>query len=199
MIVLRANVAKTLRYHVNLPIESLRDIVSRCLILSVIRKTIIFIAFITGLSVEANLWTPESLKESYNHLNTSSKKHFHKTLLNVLERQSLATKYQQRKIKVYTTSHSTQVLDLLFDQAFASINDPSIVCQFGGWMTHIENGECLPPWSRSVRNDPELDIFGENYRNSCGGANLFRCNPVIFGPGDDEKGICTTTDDSDPN
>ena len=167
--------------------------------MSVISITAIFIAFMIGLCAEANLWTPESLKESYNLLNRNSKRQFHKELLNILERQSLATKYQQRKIKVYTSSRSSQLLNLLFDQAFASINDPSIVCQFGGWMTHVENSECLPPWSRSVRNDPALEIFGEKYRNSCGGANLFRCNPVIFGPGDDDKGLCTTTDDSDPN
>ncbi len=144
-------------------------------------------------------WNQARVEEGYATLKMKEKVKFHRTLMMALERQALTTQYEQSKIEVYTTYHSNLFVDLLIQQAHASMDDKTVRCQFGGWMTSIKNSKCAPPWKRSVRDDSSLDKFGGKYAHSCGGANLFRCNPIIFGPGEDGHGICTTTDDNDPN
>ncbi len=156
-----------------------------------------------GLSITSTLAIDDfylsNMDKVYASFNRTQRIQFHKNFLNILERETLKTEYEQKKIKVYTSYQSLDFLNLWVDSAQASLDDPTIFCNFGGWVTNIEASKCLAPWSRSVKNDPELDIFGDHYAHSCGGANLFRCNPLVFGPGDDGKGFCVSTDDSDPN
>lgn len=158
----------------------------------------LFIGFNSIVLASEFEWTQERLSVAYSKLSISQRKDLHINLLNSLDQQARKTDYEQEKINVYLTVNKLYFLESILDSAYASIDDPTIYCHFGGWMTTIKNSKCQAPWSRSVRNNAELEIFGKKYRNSCGGANLFRCNPLIFGPGDDGKGICTTTDDSDP-
>uniref|UniRef100_UPI003AF31783 hypothetical protein n=1 Tax=Halobacteriovorax sp. TaxID=2020862 RepID=UPI003AF31783 len=164
-----------------------------------INLALVFTALATSVSAADYQWTNERVDIAYGQLSLGERKEFHFNLMKVLEQKAKKTKYEQEKINVYLTQNNFYLLENLFNSAYATIEDPTIFCNFGGWMTNIKNGKCVAPWSRSVRDNPEMEIFGEGYKNSCGGANLFRCNPIIFGPGDDGKGICTTTDDSDPN
>ncbi len=169
----------------------------------IIVSAILILSFF-NLSIFASIesdshWNQQLVEESYKSLDFKEKITLHKTLMLVLERQSIKTRYEQRKIEVYTSYNSTYFLDTLFEQAQASLGDETVACHFGGWMTLVENSKCVPPWKRSVRDSSKLDRFGGKYTKSCGGPSLFRCNPVVFGPGEDGDGICTSTDDSDPN
>jgi hypothetical protein len=55
-------------------------------------------------------------------------------------------------------------------------------CLFGGWVSKIrsESGKCKRPW-KAKSYATQLGV--EPYTPKCGGKNLFRCNPTIFGPG----------------
>ncbi len=76
------------------------------------------------------------------------------------------------------------------------------MCNFGGWMSFFDSkGNCLPPWKSIVREDDGIADFGHPYtrKYSCGANGLFRCNPLVFGPGESGKGHCVSTDDKDPS
>lgn len=65
------------------------------------------------------------------------------------------------------------------------------VCIYGGWASYQDRqGRCNAPWNYS-QSDPLLQ-YGPTYspNHYCGGDKLFRCNPILFGPGDDGKGRC---------
>ncbi|MBC97529.1 MAG: hypothetical protein CME63_07250 [Halobacteriovoraceae bacterium] len=155
--------------------------------------------------IHAKDFHPDTIRLAYDDLTFKEKTEFHHTLMKVLEIQTKSTKYSDPKINVllekisqHNFSGPDSFIDLFLPSTFA--NDPTLYCHFGGWMATMDNDEnCMLPWSRWVRGDAEMETFGATYEHSCGGANLFRCNPLIFGPGEDGKGICTTTDDSDPN
>jgi len=57
------------------------------------------------------------------------------------------------------------------------------LCFFGGWPSQTEGNKCKEPWKYDMSGS-----FSSNYDSSsyCGSPNLFRCNPVLFGPGDGE-------------
>lgn len=54
-------------------------------------------------------------------------------------------------------------------------------CFFGGWMTSQGSNWCHEPWKHT--EEPQIKEFGPTYNNEnyCGGKDLFRCNPVLFG------------------
>lgn len=54
-------------------------------------------------------------------------------------------------------------------------------CFFGGWMTSQGPTWCHEPWKHT--KNPVISSFGPTYNKEsyCGGKDLFRCNPVIFG------------------
>lgn len=158
------------------------------------------------VSVQANdnsaLFNSHNIENVYDSLSREQKVEFHEKLMKILERKTLTANFETEQFEVYTTSHFIQFLDAVISTAHASLDDPTIFCNFGGWVTGVNSGNCQYPWSRAVRNDSELDIFGDKYSHSCGGANLFRCNPLVFGAGEPEdegKGFCVTTNDRDPN
>ncbi len=62
-------------------------------------------------------------------------------------------------------------------------------CLFGGWISFRRNGRCKTPWNKSVRDD--VSRSNTNSYTACGASHLFRCNPVIFGPGPDEAQMRT--------
>ncbi len=79
--------------------------------------------------------------------------------------------------------------------------DSRPMCNFGGWMSLFDKeGNCMPPWKRFVKEDDGIADFGQPYTSkfSCG-KNLFRCNPLVFGPANDGKGHCVLTNDKDAN
>jgi len=76
------------------------------------------------------------------------------------------------------------------------------MCNYGGWMSFFDKeGNCLPPWKSIVREDDGIADYGHPYTSkySCGANGLFRCNPLVFGPGESGKGHCVSTNDKDPN
>ena len=79
-------------------------------------------------------------------------------------------------------------------------------CFFGGWITNQSPVWCNEPWKHA--NTEKAKEFGPTYssENYCGGKDLFRCNPVLFGMpknpdprlGDNpERGICIKIDSYD--
>ncbi len=58
------------------------------------------------------------------------------------------------------------------------------ICFFGGWPSYKRKGMCKEPWKFNM--NPE---FGLSYDKDhfCGHKNMFRCNPILFGPGDGEN------------
>lgn len=150
-----------------------------------------------------NFSKENSLGERYHLLNAGQKYSLHLRLLKVLSRRTRRTRFQEKKYNEVFTHNSTELINIFIDQAHASSDeDSSIRCNFGGWMSILnEQAECVPPWKKSVRSNPRLEVFGDTYTRdySCGGGKLFRCNPVLFGPGEDGKGICATANDSDPS
>lgn len=54
------------------------------------------------------------------------------------------------------------------------------VCFIGGWPSTVRSGTCQPPWNADFE-----DSIGVRYNQNhfCGSSNLFRCNPILHGPG----------------
>ncbi len=88
-----------------------------------------------------------------------------------------------------------------FKDNFLSLNlyaNAGDICFFGGWPSLKTGGLCRRPWGFDLS-----DRFGISYDKGhyCGGADQFRCNPILFGSGNVEnsydrnnggieKGIC---------
>lgn len=79
-------------------------------------------------------------------------------------------------------------------------------CFFGGWKTVQGKVWCHEPWRYQETQD--LKDFGPTYNSKyyCGGKNLFRCNPTLFGMPKDhdpklgknpDRGICIKIDSYD--
>lgn len=92
--------------------------------------------------------------------------------------------------KVSAANPYQKLIDILFiDRAHAEAREGK--CTFGGWASYTVNGTCKAPWNYA--EDYELKEIGPTYSKDfyCGSKNLFRCNPVLFGPGGaDGKGHC---------
>lgn len=73
-------------------------------------------------------------------------------------------------------------LDMMISTANANSADSDDTCFFGGWPSIRVSGRCRTPWKFSS----PTSIYGATYdRNHyCGHRNMFRCNPIFFGPGD---------------
>ncbi len=156
--------------------------------------------------VDSQSLTQKEVEGYFLTLEAHQRKSFHLNLMRVLAKRAKNTKYSEKVINVKIVSTHPQIFELILDnlisEAYAiNTEDSTIYCNYAGWMTiHNETNECLPPWNRSVRNNSDIQNFGDTYSGnySCSGARLIRCNPVVFGPGDDGKGMCATADDNDP-
>ncbi len=147
---------------------------------------------------------------------------FHKSLTRVLDNWARKTKYRKKGlIENFSFQLNPSGIDffqeIMISKAFAG-QDGYLYCHFGGWMSLLDSKDnCFSPWSRALRrkSNGELDSFGARYgkKFSCGGKNLFRCNPLIFGSPKEpqvnpnnvkvkikrpENGYCVKTNDSDP-
>jgi len=142
--------------------------------------------------------------ELYHQLSFERKKDFHQALMKVMERRTLGTRFRDSIIEERLTSSVMKSWDFWISTAHADVENAEIFCNFGGWISEFDDeGECLAPWSSKVRENSVLSVYGPVYNGefSCGGAKLFRCNPIIFGQGPrdgDGKGFCATADDRDP-
>lgn len=93
--------------------------------------------------------------------------------------------------------HNLQTLiqDLFISKAYAHSGE---VCLYGGWPSFMsQNNKCVAPWNHSQNST--LMNYGPTYSQNhfCGGKNLFRCNPVLFGPGRDGRGHCVKFSNND--
>jgi hypothetical protein len=165
-------------------------------------------SFMLFLSLSpVSIWASsvEELELKWTALNSKERRTFHFNLMKVMAKQAKVTKYSEKEVNVKIVSGNPHPLELILNQltkeAHANAEDDSIYCNYAGWMTiHNEANDCLPPWKRENRDNSDIQNFGDTYsgKYSCGGAKLIRCNPLIFGPGDDGKGMCATADDNDP-
>lgn len=74
----------------------------------------------------------------------------------------------------------------MMSEAIAS-DSQSSACLFGGWVSR-RNGSCSRPWgasSKALAESMEVPSYNSDY--FCGADNLFRCNPLMFGPGLDQN------------
>ncbi|MFG1499997.1 hypothetical protein ABMA70_07270 [Halobacteriovorax sp. XZX-3] len=74
------------------------------------------------------------------------------------------------------------VIDMLIPTACAEGQECNNMCYFGGWASTRKGSYCQAPWKVSGL-DKVQSVDSVVYTNSysCGGKNLFRCNPKIFG------------------
>ena len=104
---------------------------------------------------------------------------------------------QQEKNTVYQQFIKSDYSNLLqeFIQMFSSVllansyADNSGSCLFGGWISFRRNGRCKTPWNKAIK--AQVARSNTNSYVACGASHLFRCNPVIFGPGPDKSQINT--------
>jgi hypothetical protein len=85
--------------------------------------------------------------------------------------------------------------DLLIANAYGLAPDGTL-CFFGGWPSTVKSSFCRKPWTTT--SDTRVQNLGA-YSNFCGDNNLFRCNPTLFGKGQDGNGICINTGGSYSN
>ena len=119
---------------------------------------------------------------------------YHDALLSVIEKFEKSKSYEDafpvegKMTLLQRKSDIIQAFNFFLTEAVAK-NKESI-CFFGGWPSRTLGGYCQSPWKNS--DDKELMGLGSTYDSNhyCGGANLFRCNPLLFGPGEDSKGTC---------
>ncbi len=58
------------------------------------------------------------------------------------------------------------------------------LCFFGGWPSYKRKGLCKEPWKYNTKESFGISYDSDHY---CGNDNMFRCNPLLFGPGDGEN------------
>jgi hypothetical protein len=146
--------------------------------------------------------TTAELSGQYRSLSLSERQDFHKHLMRAVVVWSSRTQYAEGPIRedfsYQWPSLNTDWLNWIISSAQAQQNQG--FCLFGGWPSMYQRSQCLPPWNAAVRR--EMSDYGPVYDGSfsCGGAGLFRCNPIIFGgPSENpERGHCVQTDDRDP-
>lgn len=173
----------------------------------VVQLRLIYISFIILIGGPHILGAEESfsrvsIADNYHLLNRQEKDHLHLLILKLLNKRTKEQKFEKKKYQELFTHNPIEFLDFFIVKSYANTEAAVDRCNFGGWISTLDNmNQCEPPWRRSVRDNPRLLVFGDTYTReySCGGANLFRCNPLIFGLGEDGKGICASTDDSDSN
>jgi len=72
-----------------------------------------------------------------------------------------------------------QFFDFILSNAYA--DDPAYTCFYGGWPTNASNAGCRPPWNSTLL--ASIDSNDPMKYEPCGGPdNVYRCNPVLFGP-----------------
>lgn len=77
--------------------------------------------------------------------------------------------------------------NLLVDGAIA--NESSNMCLFGGWLSQRQ-GRCGVPWSSSATAiASSRETLAYDSKTYCGSSGLFRCNPLVFGPGIDTANL----------
>ena len=129
----------------------------------------------------------------------------HKAHLKVLEQMASEQTYDHQKIEVKFSYQFHEFLEDVGMSLFptAQADDGYLYCSYGGWPTLTNNdGDCLPPWNRSVRNDSGIKSLGASYTGkfSCGKKNVIRCNPMVFyNPEDPKLGSCVEAKEDDPN
>lgn len=93
---------------------------------------------------------------------------------------------------------------LISSSVIAADDSQSKKCFYGGWPSQMSGEVCMHPWTHgyndwakgqscvSPYNDKERscnDLIDTTY-NSCGKANLFRCNALVFGKDKKGRGKC---------
>jgi hypothetical protein len=119
---------------------------------------------------------------------------YHDALLKVIEKFEKSKNYEDAyPVEGKMTSIQKQIylvkyFNFIIGDVFAKNKED--VCFYGGWPSRMFRGKCQAPWKNS--NDIELKELGATYDSKyyCGGKKLFRCNPLLFGPGADLKGNC---------
>ncbi len=144
----------------------------------------------------SSVLTSEVRAFSVDYIGGLQKAEFAKLHLTIVEINSLRERRALLPSKIIpegkiSSAHSyQQLIDFLFiNRAHAEAREGT--CLFGGWTSYTVNGKCKAPWN--FANDYELKGIGPTYSEDfyCASANLFRCNPILFGPGgSDGKGHC---------
>jgi len=119
---------------------------------------------------------------------------YHEALVNVIMKFEKSKSFEDEfPVEGKTTSIQKELLivkyfNFLLNEVTAKSKEG--ICFYGGWPSRILNNKCQSPWKNN--DDEELKRLGSTYdsRFFCGGKNLFRCNPLLFGPGKDSKGFC---------
>lgn len=140
---------------------------------------------VLGLFMMGNLIaSPISAQIAHHFSSEESLMNFHQAIVQLVLEIEENQKFPTGKIIEGLTQKDIEwikVFKLLMNEAYAEENQ---ICFFGGWPSLKIGGYCRSPWKYD--DHALLKDFDPHYdRNHyCGGANLFRCNPLLFGPGD---------------
>ncbi len=117
-------------------------------------------------------------------LNKKQAAKIHKQMTRVLLRIEKSSKYEPygkgSKFSLNNIIHG--VSDLFIAQCIA--NEGPEMCLFGGWPSYRQGGSCKTPYGR-VGAGASSDLGTQSYNSDvyCQDRGLFRCNPLVFGPG----------------
>ena len=98
-------------------------------------------------------------------------------------RKSIIKFYKDTEKAIPADKEKFVFLDILDNKLHAADGD---TCFFGGWESREMSGKCKAPWK-----------YGSDY-TPCGDG-MFRCNPLLFGKGQDGHGSCLKTEGSYQN
>lgn len=112
---------------------------------------------------------------------------YHKEITELMVKLESAEKFPKFKPSRFSFSPIMELLSgAILDECVAG-DDQSNACLFGGWVSR-RNGSCSRPWgssSKALAQSMDVPSYDSNYY--CGSDNLFRCNPLMFGPGIDQE------------
>lgn len=113
---------------------------------------------------------------------------YHRELTLLLVQMEKGEKYPKYAPSLFS---SINILDFfkntLVNECMAADDANANICLFGGWLSR-RAGSCQRPWGSSAKAASEsMDVPSYNSDYYCGADNLFRCNPLMFGPGLDQE------------
>lgn len=125
---------------------------------------------------------------NFSKLSPKMRAKLHKQMTTILVQMEKKEKFPKYYKSKYSSTDPILFLDrltnYLMNDSIAS--DDSNACLFGGWPSQ-RSGRCSVPWSsgaRAVASSLETQAYDRD--SYCGDSGLFRCNPLIFGPGIDQ-------------
>jgi|GEM_PF-2526915 len=133
-------------------------------------------------SNESRFWALKNI--DIKSLGKKQASKLHKEMTKILIQIEKKEKYESygKGSKFSYRSFLNDFTDIFVNECHA--NDRENMCLFGGWPSYRSGGSCKTPYG-SVGRGAASDLGTQSYNSEvyCQNRGLFRCNPLIFGPG----------------